>query len=92
MSDGIDHPARWLRIGEAPSYLGVSRRWFDENVRPHVLVIQLSKQAKVVVREELDAWPSTSRIDIATGRPATRKEVTAHGPNENERYYRRYPR
>lgn len=46
---------RWIRIGVAHEYLGIGRDLFNERVRPHVRVMQLSPQTKVVPRADLDA-------------------------------------
>ena len=46
---------RILRIGEAPSYLGMSRQVFDREVRPRLRVIDIGKKGKGVDRAQLDA-------------------------------------
>lgn len=46
---------RWIRIGIAHEYLGIGRDLFTERVRPHVRVMQLSPQTKVVPRTDLEA-------------------------------------
>ena len=47
---------RLIRMREAPRYLGMDRNKFNQQVRPHLTVIPLGKQAIAFDRLELDAW------------------------------------
>jgi len=46
---------RWIRVSVAHHYLQVDKAWFAKNVRPHLSVMQISRQAKAYRREDLDA-------------------------------------
>lgn len=46
---------RWIRVDVAHHYLSVDRRWFNQNIRPFVLVMSISKQAKAIPRADIDA-------------------------------------
>jgi hypothetical protein len=46
---------RWIRVSAANHYLQVDKAWFAQNVRRFLPVLQISNQARVYLREDLDA-------------------------------------
>ncbi len=47
---------RLIRLKEAPKYLGMSKNWFNAEVRPYIAEFRLSKQAVSFDRLDLDTW------------------------------------
>lgn len=47
---------RFIRLRDAPAYLGMDRNKFNQMVRPYVTEIPLGQQAIAFDRLELDAW------------------------------------
>lgn len=50
---------RFIRLRDAPRYLGMSLRVFNEIVRPCVTPMPIGKQGVGFDREELDRWADT---------------------------------
>src|SRR5580698_1816576 len=59
---------RFIRLREAPSYLGMDKNRFNREVRPHLCVIPIGKQGVAFDRVDLDAWADEYRN--RNGRPA----------------------
>lgn len=55
---------RFLRLRDAPAYLGMDRHRFNEKVRPHLDEIPIGKQGIAFDRVDLDAW-ADQNIDSA---------------------------
>lgn len=47
---------RFIRMGQAPAYLGMSRAIFNQEVRPHVREVRIGKQGIAFDRNDLDRW------------------------------------
>lgn len=45
---------RWIRMKAAPGYLGMSRRVFNQAIRPHLIEIPIGKQGVAFDRLDLD--------------------------------------
>ena len=48
--------ARFIRLRDAPLYLGMDRNRFNDEVRPFLTVIPIGKQGIAFDRLDLDAW------------------------------------
>lgn len=49
-------PPRIIRLSEAPSYLGMSPRIFNGEVRPHLDEIKIGSRGVGFDRRQLDEW------------------------------------
>ena len=47
---------RLIRLKDAPKYLAMNKNWFNQEVRPHIPEMRLSKQAVAFDKLDLDAW------------------------------------
>jgi hypothetical protein len=47
---------RFLRLRDAPAYLGMDKNRFNREVRPAMTVINIGKQGIAFDRLDLDAW------------------------------------
>ncbi len=47
---------RFLRLRDAPNYVGMDRNRFNIEVRPHLVEVPIGKQGVAFDRYELDAW------------------------------------
>lgn len=47
---------RFIRLGQAPGYLGVKRDWFNQKVRPYIVEIKEGKNLVLFDRLDLDDW------------------------------------
>lgn len=47
---------KFIRMRDAPSYLGMSPKVFNETVRPHVREVIVGIQGVAFDRDELDGW------------------------------------
>ena len=47
---------RLIRLRDAPSYLGMDRNRFNQEVRPTLIAIPIGKQGIAFDRLDLDAW------------------------------------
>ena len=62
---------RLLRFRDAPSYLGMDRNRFNQEVRPHLVEVPIGRQGIAFDRLELDAW--VDQYVACNGRPAARR-------------------
>lgn len=56
MTDKINFVPKFIRMHDAPSYLGMDKHRFNREVRPYVIAIKIGKQGVAFDRENLDAW------------------------------------
>jgi hypothetical protein len=63
---------RFIRLRDAPSYLGMDKNRFTREVRPHVIVIPIGTQGVAFDRLDLDAWADDHKR--RNGRPAAQSE------------------
>jgi predicted DNA-binding transcriptional regulator AlpA len=59
---------RFIRLRDAPRYLGMDKNRFNREVRPHVPVIRIGEQGIAFDRVDLDAWADQHKS--RNGRPA----------------------
>src|SRR6266436_7244171 len=78
-SDGARHdntPAlilpRFIRLRDAPSYLGMDKNRFNRDVRPSLCAIPIGVQGVAFDRVDLDTWADQYRN--RNGRPAAQPE------------------
>ncbi|MHC4088481.1 MAG: hypothetical protein ACYSU5_25230 [Planctomycetota bacterium] len=62
---------RFVRLRDAPSYLGMDRNRFNRIVRPYLVVIPIGKQGIAFDRLDLDDW--ADQYKSRNGRPAARR-------------------
>jgi hypothetical protein len=62
---------RFVRLRDAPDYLGMDRNRFNRIVRPHVVVIPIGKQGIAFDRLDLDDW--ADQYKSRNGRPAAER-------------------
>lgn len=62
-----EFPPRLLRLRDAPSYLGMNKNLFNEQVRPFLTEIPIGKQGIAFDRLDLDAW--VEQYKTCNGRP-----------------------
>ncbi len=62
---------RFIRLRDAPSYLGMDRNRFNTEVRPYVIEIPMGKQGIAFDRLDLDAWADDYKS--RNGRPGQLK-------------------
>lgn len=65
---------RFIRLRDAPDYLGMDKNRFNRDVRPHVTVIPIGTQGIAFDRLDLDAWAEDHKR--RNGRPAAHTERT----------------
>jgi hypothetical protein len=63
---------RFVRLRDAPSYLGMDRNRFNRIVRPKLVVIPIGKQGIAFDRLDLDDW--ADQYKSRNGRPAARRK------------------
>jgi hypothetical protein len=63
---------RFLRLRDAPAYLGMDKNRFNREVRPSMTVINIGKQGIAFDRLDLDAW--AEEYKSRNGRPAAQPE------------------
>jgi len=63
VGDGVANPItmrltapRFIRLRDAPHYLGMDKNRFKREVRPYVTVIRIGRQGIAFDRIDLDAW------------------------------------
>ena len=71
---------RYIRLRDAPFYLGMDRHCFNTVVRPHLTEIIISKQAIAFDRLEIEAWADYHKS--RSGRPAKLKKYKLWDENE----------
>src|SRR5260221_13305618 len=59
---------RFIRLRDAPAYLGMDKNRFNRNVRPLLCVIPIGTQGIAFDRVDLDAW--ADEYKNRNGRPA----------------------
>ena len=47
---------RVIRLTDAPAYLGMGIKYFNEHVRPHVELVSIGYHMKMFDRLDLDRW------------------------------------
>jgi hypothetical protein len=62
---------RFIRLRDAPRYLGMDKNRFNSEVRPHVPVIRIGRQGIAFDRIDLDAWADEHKS--RNGRPAAER-------------------
>ena len=74
---------RIIRVGQAPSYCGMSDRVFEADIRPHLTEIKIGVQGKAFDRFELDEV--LNQYIARYGRaPAVKKENDKCNKNERK--------
>ena len=73
-----DIPPRFIRFMDAPGYLGMCKKEFNETVRPNVREFPIGKQGVAFDRIELDQWADAYIESKAI-------EKTAHQDNNRPR-------
>lgn len=68
-------PPRFIRMSQAPAYLGMCRRVFNQEARPHLTEVRIGKQGIAFDREELDRFAEQYKETHAIRKPAS--EVSA---------------
>jgi hypothetical protein len=63
---------RFIRLRDAPAYLGVDRHRFDAEVRPYLTEIPIGSQGIAFDRIDLDAW--ADEYKSRNGRPGKNKK------------------
>jgi hypothetical protein len=63
---------RFIRLRDAPRYLGMDKNRFNHDVRPHVTVIPIGTQGIAFDRVDLDSW--ADHYKHRNGRPAAQSE------------------
>ena len=62
---------RFIRLRDAPQYLGMDKNRFNREVRPYVAVIRIGTQGIAFDRIDLDAWADEHKS--RNGRPAAER-------------------
>jgi hypothetical protein len=62
---------RFVRLRDAPNYLGMDRNRFNVIVRPHLVAIPIGKQGIAFDRLDLDDW--ADQYKSRNGRPAAER-------------------
>ena len=62
---------RFVRLRDAPDYLGMDRNRFNRSVRPHLVAIPIGKQGIAFDRLDLDDW--ADQYKSRNGRPAAER-------------------
>lgn len=76
---------RFIRLRDAPSYLGMDRNFFNSEVRPSLTEVPIGKQGVAFDRLDLDAWADHHKQ--RNGRPAQRRsvwDINEHQDSSNE--------
>jgi hypothetical protein len=63
---------RFIRLRDAPRYLGMDKNRFNHDVRPHVTTIPIGTQGIAFDRVDLDSW--ADHYKHRNGRPAAQSE------------------
>ena len=74
---------RLIRLKDAPTYLGMDRHRFNEEVRPSMTEIPIGTQGIAFDRLDLDAWVDDYKQ--CSGRPAATQCRSLEKWDENER-------
>jgi predicted DNA-binding transcriptional regulator AlpA len=65
----ISMQPRLLRMRDAPAYLGMSERTFNQVVRPNIREVVIGVQGVAFDREELDRWADKFMEENAVEKP-----------------------
>ena len=65
-------PPRFIRLRDAPSYLGMDKNRFNRDVRPSLCAIPIGVQGVAFDRVDLDTW--ADEYKSRNGRPAAQPE------------------
>ena len=76
-------PQRYIRLKDAPTYLGMDKNLFNKIVRPELIEIPIGRQGIAFDRLDLDAW--ADHYKRCNGRPVSRNE---RGDRWDEREHR----
>ena len=71
---------RFIRLRDAPRYLGMDNNRFNSEVRPHVPAIRIGTQGIAFDRIDLDAWADQRKS--ATG--VLRQKGVSHGTKHQQ--------
>src|ERR1700682_4344624 len=78
-SKGVPHDVisaqllpRFVRLRDAPSYLGMDKNRFNRDVRPHLCRIPIGRQGVAFDRVDLDTWADDYKS--RNGRPAAQSQ------------------
>ena len=71
---------RFIRLHDAPTYLGMDKNRFNHDVRPHVTVIPIGTQGIAFDRVDLDSW--ADHYKHRNGRPAAQSERRRPGETQ----------
>ena len=74
---------RFIRLRDAPAYLGMDKHRFNNEVRPRLTEIPIGIQGIAFDRLDLDAW--AEHYKHCSGRPAASKNRSLEIWDENER-------
>jgi hypothetical protein len=72
---------RFIRMRDAPAYLGMDKNRFNRDVRPQLAAIPIGTQGIAFDRLDLDSWPTTIRA--ATGIPRLNLKGKSYGKPKN---------
>jgi len=64
-------PPRFIRLRDAPNYLGMDRNRFNQIVRPSLVVVPIGTQGIAFDRLDLDDW--ADQYKSRNGRPAAER-------------------
>lgn len=53
---------RFIRLRDAPNYLGMNKNYFNEKVRPYLIEIPIGKQGIAFDRLDLDEWAEQYKL------------------------------
>jgi predicted DNA-binding transcriptional regulator AlpA len=67
----LRHLPRFIRLRDAPNYLGMDRNRFNRIARPYLVVIPIGKQGVAFDRLDLDDW--ADQYKSRNGRPAAER-------------------
>jgi hypothetical protein len=81
VKSGASLTPRFVRLRDAPHYLGMDKNRFNREVRPHLTNIPIGKQGIAFDRLELDAWAED--YVRRNGRPAALPERRKSWDNVN---------
>jgi len=62
---------RFIRLRDAPAYLGMDRNRFNRLVRPNLVIVPIGKQGIAFDRLDLDDW--ADQYKSRNGRPAAER-------------------
>ena len=74
---------RLIRLRDAPTYLGMDRHRFNNEIRPKLIEIPIGIQGIAFDRLDLDAW--VEHYKHCSGRPAASNNRSLEKWDENER-------